>query len=440
MKKNQEKYIQILLIIATFVMTILRFLLNEKGRINPDSIRYMRQANIFPIIDNTTAPLGYPLIIKFFTFFGLDEFWGSKIVALLSYLFIIIFAYKKKFYFIETILVGALFSFVSIFSYTMSEPFILPFVFLFLYLGSKIINGNINKYQAIILLSISLIAMYNIRYSALFIMIGCVGYGILYYKKIYSKYFIFSGILGVIFMIGYQLLFINYFNENYVKDFLEIGLHSTPQLLKELFFGLCTTFNPFIHIADPNGGMINIGIYGIGFLNMILMLYLFISKRLSDVEKFFLIIGMVGISGSFFIQYFYGVNPIDYRLLAPFSFPIWLIYFKKLYLQFGKLTYSIAIFSLITGFVFTFLSRGNYLENRRNMKEFLIKENLDKKPLKFYMKDELEDLSSIQLAELISTINPVIYITFKPKDSLQNNTLTKHKVNSKIKIDENKYQ
>ena len=143
-------------------MTILRFVLNEKGRINPDSIRYMRQANIFPIIDNTTAPLGYPLIIKFFTFFGLDEFWGSKIVALLSYLFIIIFAYKKKFYFKETILVGAIFSFVSIFSYTMSEPFILPFVFLFLYLGSKIINGNINKYQAIILLSISLLAMYNI--------------------------------------------------------------------------------------------------------------------------------------------------------------------------------------------------------------------------------------------------------------------------------------
>jgi hypothetical protein len=49
-------------------MTILRFLLNEKGSVNPDSIRYMRFAHVFLTIDNTTTPLGYPLAIKFFTF------------------------------------------------------------------------------------------------------------------------------------------------------------------------------------------------------------------------------------------------------------------------------------------------------------------------------------------------------------------------------------
>jgi hypothetical protein len=59
------------MVIITLVMTILRFLLNEKGRVNPDSIRYMRFAHVFPTIDNTTTPLGYPLAIKFFTFFGL---------------------------------------------------------------------------------------------------------------------------------------------------------------------------------------------------------------------------------------------------------------------------------------------------------------------------------------------------------------------------------
>ena len=69
MKKNKEKLIQMVLIIATFAMIILRFLWNEKGRVNPDSIRYMRTSKVFPTIDNTTTPLGYPLSLKFFTFF-----------------------------------------------------------------------------------------------------------------------------------------------------------------------------------------------------------------------------------------------------------------------------------------------------------------------------------------------------------------------------------
>ena len=440
MKKIPEKYWQIFIFVATIIMIVARFLLNEKGRINPDSIRYMRQANIFPVIDNTTAPLGYPLIIKFFTFFNFDEFWASKIVAVLSYLFIIAFAYNKKFYFRETLLSGALFSFVSVFSYTMSEPFILPFVFLFLFYGSEIIKEKLHHWKAILLLSILLILMYNIRYSSLFIMMGCFGFGLLFYKKTYAKYFLISGILGIVFMLGYQQFFIKYFNEAYYQVFLQIGLHPTSKLLKELFFGLCTTFNPFIHIANPAGGMVNIGIYGIGFLNMVLIIYLLIKNKLSDTEKFFLLIGFSGISGSYFIQYFYEVNPIDYRLLAPFSFPIWLLYFKKLYAKLGNFTYGIGVLSLMVGFTFTMLSRGNYLENRKKMKDFLVKEKLIDKPLKFYMKNELEDLSSIQLAELISTINPVIYVSFKPEDSLKKTTLTKYKVRRKIKLDENKYQ
>ena len=66
MRRIKENLIQILMVITTIVMIILRFLLNEKGRVNPDSIRYMRTANVFPIIDNTVTPLGYPLSLKFF--------------------------------------------------------------------------------------------------------------------------------------------------------------------------------------------------------------------------------------------------------------------------------------------------------------------------------------------------------------------------------------
>jgi hypothetical protein len=434
-----EFHIRISLIIATFVMIILRFLLNEKGRVNPDSIRYFRTSDAFPVIDNTVTPLGYPLSLKLFPILGLDEFWGSKIIGILSYFFMVYFAKKKNFYFKEIILIGGLFSFLSIFSYTMSEALILPVVFVFLYLAQKIIKEEITGSKAILYLSLILIALYNIRYPALFLMFGTGLFGVLKFRKSYSKIFIFSGLIGFFFVVAYKFLFIDYFNENYVATFLEIGLHTTSQLLIELFQGLTTVFNPFIHIANPSGGIINVGIYGIGFLNILLMIFLFIKNKLSETEFFFIFLGIIGIVCSYFIQYFYSVNPIDYRLMAPFSLGIWMVYFKKLYQIFGKLTYGITVLSLMTGFVFTWLSKGNYLENRQEITKFLKSENLEKGRVNFYMEDE-SDLSKMQIAELISTVNPNVKVTFKPSDTLKENVLTQYKVLQKIKIDTNKFQ
>ena len=434
-----ENRIQITLIFTTLVMIILRFLLNEKGRTNPDSIRFMRTSNALPVVDNTTTPLGYPLSLKFFALIGVGEFWGSKIVGILAYFFIVWFAWKKKFYLKETILIGGLFSFVSIYSYTMSEALILPFVFVFLYVGRQIMIEEIKGFKAFLYLSLILIALYNIRYSALFFIGGVLLYGILNLKKHFGKTFIYAGFTGLLFVVLYKFLFIDYYNERYVDQFLEIGLHPTSKLLVELFQGLCTTFNPFVHIAKPDGGFINYAIFGIGFLNILLMAFLFIKNKLSETGKFFVFIGVIGIICSYFIQYFYSVNAIDYRLLAPFSFPIWLVYFKKLYQVFGKLTYGITALSLMTGFAFTWLSKGNYLENRKQIQQFLKLENLENKPLKFYMESE-EQLDRIQIAELISTVNPDMKVTFKPKDTLQKNVLTEYKVLQKIKIDKNKFQ
>jgi len=434
-----ENRIQITLIFTTLVMIILRFLLNEKGRTNPDSIRFMRTSNALPVVDNTTTPLGYPLILKFFALIGVGEFWGSKIVGILAYFFIVWFAWKKKFYLKETILIGGLFSFVSIYSYTMSEALILPFVFVFLYVGRQIMIEEIKGFKAFLYLSLILIALYNIRYSALFFIGGVLLYGILNFKKHFGKTFIYAGCTGLLFVVLYKFLFIDYYNERYVDQFLEIGLHPTSKLLVELFQGLCTTFNPFVHIAKPDGGFINYAIFGIGFLNILLMAFLFIKNKLSETGKFLVFIGVIGIICSYFIQYFYSVNAIDYRLLAPFSFPIWLVYFKKLYQVFGKLTYGITALSLVTGFAFTWLSKGNYLENRKQIQQFLKLENLENKPLKFYMESE-EQLDRIQIAELISTVNPDMTVTFKPKDTLQKNVLTEYKVLQKIKIDKNKFQ
>jgi len=437
--KLKEKNIQILLVIITFMMTILRFLLNEKGRVNPDSIRYMRFARALPVIDNTTTPLGYPAAIKFFTYFGPDEFWSSKVIGLLAFLFIIFFAWKKKFYFRESVVLCTLFSFLSIFSYTMSEALILPFVVLFMYTAMLTINGKLGKWQSVFYLSLCLIALYNIRYSALFIIGGTGLYGLIFLKRTYGISFIISATVGMVFIVLYKFLFIDYFNAEYVQQFLEMGLHTTPELLIQLFQGLCTTFNPFIHIANPGGGIINYAIYGIGLVNILFIIYLFIKYKLSDAEFFYIFVSVAGIVCSYFVQYFYSVNPIDYRLMAPFSLPVWLVYLKRLFSLFGIKVYVVGFLSLMSGMLFTWLSRGDYLENRKRITEFLKTEKLDKAPLKFFIIEEL-DLEKIQVAELISTVNPQVSITFKPEDTLQKTTLTRYKVLQKVKIDKNKYQ
>ncbi|MCT2562181.1 hypothetical protein [Chryseobacterium herbae] len=437
--KLKERNIQIAMVIVTVMMTILRFMLNEKGRINPDSIRFMRFAHVLPTIDNTTTPMGYPVGIRLFTFLGFDEFWGSKALGIAAYLFIVYFCWKKDFYKREAIAVGGLFSFVSLFAYTMSEALILPFVFLFLYTASQIITGKLEKGKAVFYLSLSLIALYNIRYSALFFIGGTGLYGLLFLRKKYSSVFITSGIIGLLFVGAYKLLFIDYFNENYVQQALSVGIHPSSQLLTELMQGLATSLNPFIHIADPRGGFVNYGIYGIGVLNILLMIYLFVRNKLSETEWFFTVISISGILCSYFIQYFYSVNPIDYRIIGPFTIPVWLIYFNRLFRIFNLKTYAITALSLLSGLAFTWLSKGNYLENRKAVSDFLKSEKLDKVPIQFYVLKE-ESLEKIQVAELLSTVNSDITLTFKPEDTLRRTTLTRYKVLQKIKIDKNKYQ
>jgi len=438
LNSKYERILQILLITLTYAMIIFRFLSNEKGRVSPDSIRYLRQSEMFPIIDNTTAPLGYPLFIKFFTIFGLDDFWSSKLVGILAYTFILIFAYKKKFFFKELMISSALFSFVSIFSFTMSEALTLPFVVLFFFAAHQIIKNKISQTQGIFYLTILLILLLNIRYSALFFCAGSIVFGLMKIGKHYWKSFAIAGVLGVGFYGLYKITFIDYFNKDYINQSLEFSLKSTPTFLLELFQGLTTTFNPLIHMSDPNSGIINYGIYGIGILTIGALLFLFIKTKTSDTERFIITVSLICIICSFLIQYIYPVNAIDYRLLAPFSIGIWIIFFRKLFQIFDDVTYAIAFMSLVTGFVFSWLSKGDYLENRKSITQFLKNEKLMDKELKFFIKDPLDNDG--QTAELISTVNPRIYFTFKPYDTLKNNVLTRYKVEKKINVKKNNYQ
>lgn len=434
-----EKFLRSALFFITLLMIILRFLLNEKGRVTPDSLRFMRTAHVFPVIDNTTTPFGYPLSIKFFTLFGLDEFWSSKVVGILSFLVLVWLAKKKDFFYREILLTCGLFSFISLFSATLSEGLFLVFVFIFFYVSHQIITKKLFGSKAVFFLSLSLILLFNIRYTALFFMGGSFLYGIFYRKNTRGKIFIYSSLLGVFFILFYKFFFVDVFNEHYVSRFLEMNLHPTSLLIKEFFLGMFTAFNPFIHIANPGGGKINFIIYGVGLLNIAFIIFLFLKNQLDETEKLMIFMGIIGILCSYFIQYFYSVDSLDYRLLSPYSFPIWLVYFKKLFSVFGKIIYMITFLSIIAGFIFSWLSRGNYLENRKALKTYLVEEGLTGQRIYYYSPSE-SDMPKMKIAEMLSTVNSDLKITFNPKDTLSKNCITEYKILQKVKLQKNKFQ
>jgi hypothetical protein len=54
----------------------------------------------------------------------------------------VFFAWKKKFYWRESLLVGALFSMISLFAATLSETLFLPFLFVFFYVARNVLCGQ----------------------------------------------------------------------------------------------------------------------------------------------------------------------------------------------------------------------------------------------------------------------------------------------------------
>lgn len=427
-----------IIIVSTLALIVLRFLFNEKGRVTPDSIRFMRTAHVFPHIDNTVTPLGYPLSIKLFTYVGVDEFWASKLLGLLGFCFILSWAARHDFYKREVVMVGALFSYVSIFSYTISEALFIPVVFVLLYIGRNIIAGRYSQKQAILLLSIILIVLQNIRYSGLFFMVGCLLYGIQSRDKIKLKIFGIAAGIGFVFVLIYKYTFIDYFNVEYLKASLEFGLHPVSELLVQMAMGLTTTFNPFIHITNPAGGFINNIIYFIGLLNIFFIVFIFIKQGLSETEKFLIFTGVVGIICSFGIQFFYSVDPLDYRLLSPFVFPIWLVYFKKLFNVFDVRLWWFAGLCLLSGVGFIYLTKANYLENRKSISRYLRESGLMTKRILYYM-DKENDPAQRKVVELISTVNPQVYISNNPSDTLNGSTLTLYRVSSKLELKQDRF-
>ncbi len=69
------------------------------------------------------------------------------------------------------------------------------------------------------------------------------------------------------------------------------------------------------------------------------------------------------------------------------------------------------------------------------MKEFLVKKNVMDSKIYYYRPIKDQNFSSSKISEINEhDINPRVYITQKPEDSLKKEVLTKFKIESKVKM------
>ena len=198
--------IPILVLIYFYVQIIF-----SSGKLSPDSLQYLRQADDFWNY-KINFPLGYPLIIKLFTFFSGSSFWASKMVNIFCYLGVLLFSYKKKFYFKETILLFSFYPLIQFYAFTWSESLFFFLLYLFIFLVNRIIIKGLTS-SKIVFVAILIFAITSVRFSSVFITFPTM-MTVLLNKNIYwqkrAKFSLIS-----IFAVATYLL-INYFYSGYL--------------------------------------------------------------------------------------------------------------------------------------------------------------------------------------------------------------------------------
>jgi hypothetical protein len=428
---------------AAIVSIVFRTLCNDKGRLSPDSIWYFRQARLLPEIELNSFPMLYPMAIKSISLWGIPEFWASKILGLLCFGFLLAFAHAKKFYFNELLALSCLLSFSSLFSISMSEAMLLCLELVLLYQIKNAFEGQKLKP---ISLGVLLILMYQTRYNSLFFAVILGGFALLHFRKKFAKPLAIALLMFGLIYIVYQTYVLPYYNPNYFVERWEPGNKSWLLMLQELPLGILMAFHPLIHIAPPQAGMAAYGIYAIGFANILLMVAIFYRKYkalgFSLYEQFCLYLCVGGILLSFIVQRVYAINPLDFRLLIPFTLPIWLMYFRYLHAYLRKIKPYFKRYLLLNlgiSAAFIYLTKADALGNRNKAYAYLKQEGYLDKKLKFYVPND-DPLPASKLAELLGSFNPMIEPTGLAKDTLNAQTLSSYKVEQKLKLSKNARQ
>jgi len=312
------------------------FLFRSDGGINLDALMYARHAILLPEMADNLCPPAYPLLLRGFEFFAGDYFLAGKVLNGCCLLLLLFFAWKRDFYFRETLFLLCTRAGSGIWSFSFSEiPFLTILYFQF-YLAHRFAEqkaGN-GEMAAMVLLQGALLLL---RHAAVFLFPGMLVAAFLLpgsgdgSRKRWLQFLWLSALLSAGILVWNYISFGSFFGENF---------RGTPDAVsaeewKEHFFlnlrGLFGFANPFFSLVFQFGEAGWASVAALLLDGFFLLLFIRYSLRIWHSQELFSRI--LFITGSFYLLLLFassfsaGIETLSTRLMAP---GLWCLYFPVL--------------------------------------------------------------------------------------------------------------
>lgn len=369
----------IILYLCICVVLALRINIESTGYMSPDSEFYTKSAtnylagkgfvapNIHPFDETspesfmTVWPIGYPVVIAIVSYLtGFDAFVSSKLAnaIFLGFIFILLYYWYGSYSLLPACYFCS-FNQLEIYSYTWSEGVFLFFLLWLLYLSEKVLSQKRTYLHTVLLIS-CLVVLTLLRYAGLIYFFYIAFIAVILFlqnKNSLAKQFTF--VVSVSSLLIFCYLLNNYsisggFFGNHPRIFPEI--ESWLSFITLLFNGFINELfiaRKFYWSWDPIFVLLLI-------LQLIVCYYIFKKRTLLNLRWVQKNHGLTAILSSFFYLIFIVIlrkispfDAFDYRILAPFSTPIFIVLlgnlrFESVPHKFGHLNILIVSFFILS--------------------------------------------------------------------------------------------
>jgi hypothetical protein len=346
----QSDLLLLLLFLATVAVIFLRVNAEGTGYTSPDSIHYLglaqniKDGNGLYVLNESGIrsyfsiwPIGYPILIYLVSELStLDVYWSSKLLNVIFLItgFITLRQLSRAYAFIIASVYTA-YTFLEVYSFTWSEaPFIFVLLFLAYAVSQLLLDANRTSYFLIIFLCC--LALFALRYM------GIIYFGIpavlsifFCYKRNYqlSVKLLFATLILITVAIGY--LYINYIKTGYLTGGERFAREKHQTITIFLLMSLKGLLNEFLIIREyRHQNQPDYLLYITALIQLAVITFISIKVRrhynfwqeLKQNSFSLICIGtallyLVAILAMRLISHF---DALDYRLLAPFSFPLFI--------------------------------------------------------------------------------------------------------------------
>lgn len=354
---------EFLLLACLLLVLLCGFLLRADGGINLDALMYARMAEDFPALKSNVFPFGQALALRIFKTFCGDYFIASKCLNFCCMLAVLVFSFRKKFFFFGTLLLFSLKTGTGLWSMSYSEPLFLTFFWFWLYVGFQTFQNQSFSSMNAVLLSLLLLCMTFVRHTGVFIWAGWMAALVwLYFLNSHNsglrKFLIKSGTLSSALLFAYlicdYLIFGSLFGE---QERGNPDIRNRAEFWNHLMLnakGCLSLANPFFtfvfqHAAPGEKTLLQLLILFLDLVFLSSAVYLIIKKK-NELHGFPIVLLCLTLGYAlllFLSSLQAGIEIINLRLISPASFALFfglIVLYRTEIQRFSK---SFLVFSLL---------------------------------------------------------------------------------------------